>query len=139
MRGFVCGEDGRASVKSRSAVTDNSRKTLELYLSRDFPSRLHRVCLVPNRPRILCESVANRWKIGQENSLGQTSVRLPGRYRAWLLGQRGAIAALIICELPGNYARIYFLAVGSSGGLAFAIYLQFLTEATAGEWGAFRY
>jgi len=71
--------------------------------------------LVPNRPRILCESVANRWKIGQENSLGQTSVRLPGRYRAWLLGQRGAIAALIICELPGNYARIYFLAEGFNG------------------------
>jgi len=40
--------------------------------------------------RIVRESVANRWKIGQENSLGQTSVRLPGRYRAWLLGQRGA-------------------------------------------------
>jgi len=32
--------------------------------------------LVPNRPRILPESVANRWKIGQENSLGQTSVFL---------------------------------------------------------------
>ena len=47
-------------------------------------------------------------KIGQENSLGQTSVRLPGRYRAWLLGQRGAIAAPIICELPGNCARLIF-------------------------------
>ena len=66
--------------------------------------------------RIVRESVANRWKIGQENSLGQTSVRLPGRYRAWLLGQRGAIAAPIICELPGNCARgIYFLAEGFNG------------------------
>ena len=53
-----------ASVKSRSAVTDNSRKTLGLYPSRDFPSRLHRVCLVPNRPRTLCRSVANRPQIG---------------------------------------------------------------------------
>ena len=52
---------------------------------------------------------------GQENSLGRTSVRLPGRYRAWLPGQRGAIAARIICELPGNCARIYFLAEGSNG------------------------
>jgi len=79
-----------ASVKSRNAFTDNSRKTLGLYPSRDFPARLHRVCLVPNRPRVLRESAANRWKIGQENSLGQASVRLP------------------ICELPGNCARIYF-------------------------------
>jgi hypothetical protein len=43
--------------------SENPRKTLGLYPSRDFPSRLHRVCLVPNRPRILRESVANRWKI----------------------------------------------------------------------------
>ena len=32
-------------------------------------------CLVPNRLRILRESVANRWRIGQENSLGQSSER----------------------------------------------------------------
>ena len=89
-------------MKSRSAVTDNSRKTLGLYPSRDFPSRLHRVGLVPNRPRILCESVANRWKIGQENSLGQTSADSQEGYRTWLLGQRGGIATAIICELPGN-------------------------------------
>ena len=49
-----CYVTGPASVKSRSAVTDNSRKTLGLYPSRDFPSRLHRVCLVPNPTRIGC-------------------------------------------------------------------------------------
>src|SRR5215472_11722529 len=47
------------------------------YPSHDFPSRLHRVCSVPNRPRIHREPVANRWKIGQENSLGQSMPRLP--------------------------------------------------------------
>jgi len=61
---------------------------------------------------------------------------LPGRDRAWLLGQRGAIAELIICELPGNCARIYFLAEGANGVPAPTIYLQFLTEATAAEWGS---
>ena len=50
---------GKASVKSRGAVTDNSRKTLGLYPSRDFPSRLHRVCLF----RIVRESSANRLRI----------------------------------------------------------------------------
>ena len=74
-------ERSYASPKSRSAITDNSRKTLGLYPSRDFPSRLHRVCLVPNRPRVLRESAANRWKIGQENSQRQTHVRLPEDYR----------------------------------------------------------
>ena len=81
-----------------------------------------------NPPRICRESVANRWKIDQENSLGQSSVRLPGRYRAWLLGQRGAIAAPIICELPGNCGRIYFLAEGSNGVPAPAIYLHSIRQ-----------
>ena len=93
-------------MKSRARITDNSRKTLGLYPSRDFPSRLHEFAWF----RIPSESVADRWKIGQENSLGQTSVRLP------------------ICELPGNCARIYFLAEGYNGVPAPAFYLHSIRQ-----------
>jgi len=55
------------------------------YPSRDFPARACRSSPGSQSG----ESVANHWKITQENSLGQTSVR--------------------------NCARIYFLAKGSKG------------------------
>jgi len=102
---------------------------------------LARLSFPPSPSLLGSESSANPLPIGCESSanwLGKFAGtaqcrRLPGRYRAWLLAQRGAIAAPIICELPGNCARIYFLAEGSNGRPAPTIYLQHSSESDALE------
>ena len=95
-----CYVTGPASVKSRSAVTDNSRKTLGLYPSRDFPSRLHRVCLVPNPPNRLRIAGKLARKIRWDKPVQTT-----GEVSRWLL-----LADYANCL--GNCSRIYFLAEG---------------------------